>query len=78
MKMKYIMILMGLLCLVSNNDLFSQHCFRMTYDKNGNRIYFAAKDCVGLERGELNVDEMLFENNDEDIEDYNINNNEGE
>ena len=70
MERKYVMIfLMGLLCLVSSSDLFSQHCFKISYDKNGNRICFMSKDCVVVERGELNTDEILMERDAEDIDD---------
>ena len=58
MKRKYMMIfLMGLLCLVSNEELFSQHCLKMHYDKNGNRIGFSVGECVKDWRG-------LVDNND--------------
>ena len=43
--------LMGLLCLVSNGELFSQHCLKMHYDRNGNRISFSAGECVKEWRG---------------------------
>ena len=42
---------MGLLCLVSNRELFSQHCLRMYYDRNGNRISFNVNECVKDWRG---------------------------
>ena len=48
---------MGLLCLVSNEELFSQHCLKMHYDKNGNRIGFSVGECVKDWRG-------LVDNND--------------
>ena len=38
--------LMGLLCLVSNGELFSQHCLKIYYDRNGNRISFNVGECV--------------------------------
>ena len=38
--------LMGLLCLVSNGELFSQHCLKLYYDRNGNRISFNVGECV--------------------------------
>lgn len=37
---------MGLLCLVSNGELFSQHCLKLYYDRNGNRISFNVGECV--------------------------------
>lgn len=43
--------LMGLLCLVSNGRLFSQHCLKMYYDKNGNRIGLNVDECVKDWRG---------------------------
>lgn len=43
--------LMGLLCLVSNGELFSQHCLNMYYDRNGNRISFNVNECVKDWRG---------------------------
>ena len=43
--------LMGLLCLVSNGELFSQHCLKMHYDRNGNRISFSVDECVKYWRG---------------------------
>ena len=43
--------LMGLLCLVSNGELFSQHCLKMYYDRNGNRISFNVGECVKDWRG---------------------------
>ena len=68
MRRKYATIfLMGLLCLVSSN-LFSQHCFKMSYDKNGNRVCFMTKECDGIERGELNVDDVLFDECVDDAE----------
>lgn len=36
--------LMGLLYLISAGDLFSQHCYRLSYDKNGNRVNFKIED----------------------------------
>ena len=55
MKWKYMMIfLMGLLCLVSSDNLFSQHCFTMSYDKNGNRINFMSVSCSKNVRGNIN------------------------
>ena len=56
MKRKYMMLfLMGLLCLVGNIDLFSQHCIKMSYDKNGNRIIFKVEDCTKYVRGEADA-----------------------
>lgn len=58
---------MGLLCLVSSKELFSQHCLNMSYDKNGNRISLMTKDCVKYMRGdvetydELEVDEEYLD-----------------
>lgn len=56
---------MGLLCLVSGNEVFSQHCFKISYDKNGNRVSFMAKECDKYERGGADVEETLdvFEEN---------------
>ena len=52
--------LMGLLCLVSNGGLYSQHCLKMHYDRNGNRISFSAGECVkewrGIASGDVEVD----------------------
>ena len=56
MKRKCMMLfLMGLLCLVGNIDLFSQHCIKMSYDKNGNRIIFKVEDCTKYVRGEADA-----------------------
>ncbi len=57
--------LMGLLCLVSNGELFSQHCFTMSYDKNGNRITFNAKDCSKDLRGGAVKDDSVDERYEE-------------
>lgn len=47
MKRKYItMFLMGLLCLVGSGDLFSQRCYVMSYDENGNRTRFMVFGCI--------------------------------
>lgn len=60
MKWKYIMIfLMGLLCLVSSEELYSQHCFKMSYDKNGNRITFKVTDCSICIRGSADANDEL-------------------
>ena len=73
MRWKYVMIfLMGLLCLVSSNEVFSQHCFKISYDKNGNRVSFIAKECDKYERGSADVEEtldVLEENPDDEMED---------
>ena len=73
MRWKYVMIfLMGLLCLVSSNEVFSQHCFKISYDKNGNRVSFIAKECDKYERGSADVEEtldVLGENPDDEMED---------
>lgn len=64
--------LMGLLCLVSSNEVFSQHCFKISYDKNGNRVSFIAKECDKYERGSADVEEtldVLGENPDDEMED---------
>lgn len=37
---------MGLLCLVSNVELYSQYCLKMSYDKNGNRISTMLNECM--------------------------------
>ena len=69
MRWKYVMIfLMGLLCLVSSNEVFSQHCFKISYDKNGNRISLIAKECDKYERGSADVEETLdvFKENPDD------------
>lgn len=63
---------MGLLCLVSGNEVFSQHCFKISYDKNGNRVSFIAKECDKYERGSADVEEtldVLEENPDDETED---------
>lgn len=73
MRWKYVTIfLMGLLCLVSGNEVFSQHCFKISYDKNGNRVSFIAKECDKYERGSADVEEtldVLEENPDDEMED---------
>lgn len=73
MRWKYVMIfLMGLLCLVSSNEVFSQHCFKISYDKNGNRVSFIAKECDEYERGSADVEEtldVLEENPDDETDD---------
>lgn len=69
MRWKYVMIfLMGLLCLVSSNEVFSQHCFKISYDKNGNRVSFITKECDKYERGGADVEETLdvFKENPDD------------
>lgn len=68
-----IIFLMGLLCLVSNDKLFSQRCFVMSYDRNGNRTHFAITDCFGsLRGGEENVDEGegIYNNDQDDMSVY--------
>ena len=51
MKWKYVRIfLMGLLYLVSNEELYSQYCLKMSYDKNGNRISMMLNECVEIFR----------------------------
>lgn len=51
MKWKYVRIfLMGLLYLVSNVELYSQYCLKMSYDKNGNRISMMLNECVEIFR----------------------------
>ena len=73
MRWKYLMIfLMGLLCLVSGNEVFSQHCFKISYDKNGNRVSFIAKECDKYARGSADVEETLDvfnENPDDETDD---------
>ena len=70
MRWRYVIIfLTGVLCLVSSNDLFSQHCFKMSYDKNGNRICFMANDCGGVMRGELDIDDVFVEKCEDYAED---------
>lgn len=72
MKWKYMMIfLMGLLCLVSSDNLFSQHCFTMSYDKNGNRINFMSVSCSKDVRGNINdkAEESERYENDHDQDD---------
>lgn len=57
MERKYIIVfLTGLLCLVSSGELFSQHCFKMSYDKNGNMISFEPRDCKKDMRGNETYD----------------------
>ena len=52
MKRKYIIIfLMGLLYLIGTEELFSQNCIKMLYDKNGNRISFKVENCKSYSRG---------------------------
>lgn len=67
-----IIFLMGLLCLVSSEKLFSQRCFVMSYDKNGNRINFAITDCLGSLRGVEKSDkgENFSSNDQEDLSVY--------
>ena len=56
MKWKYVRIfLMGLLYLVSNEELYSQYCLKMSYDKNGNRIIFKVEECTKYVRGEADA-----------------------
>lgn len=51
MERKYMMVfLMGLLCLVGDTDLFSQQCYKISYDKNGNRNSFATTSCLQIWR----------------------------
>lgn len=51
MKWKYVRIfLMGLLCLISNVELFSQYCLKMSYDRNGNRISMMLDECMEILR----------------------------
>ena len=63
--------LMGLLCLVSNGgEAFSQNCFKISYDKDGNRICFWTIKCSGYYRGNVEDDietEKLCENENDDI-----------
>ena len=60
MKRKYIIIfLMGLLYLIGTEELFSQNCIKMLYDKNGNRISFKVENCKSYSRGN---DENELEN----------------
>ena len=60
MKRKYIIIfLMGLLYLIGTEELFSQNCIKMLYDKNGNRISFMVENCNSFSRGN---DEYELEN----------------
>lgn len=49
------MFLMGLLCLAVTYDAFSQQCFSMSYDRNGNRIGFKQVNCTQEWRGCENV-----------------------
>lgn len=61
--------LMGLLCLVSGDKLFSQQCFKISYDKNGNRILFTAVKCVQFLRDDaVDVEVMEVVENEDDME----------
>ena len=61
MRWKYVTIfLMGLLCLVSGNEVFSQHCFKISYDKNGNRVSFIAKECDKYEKNKFYITFLPF------------------
>ena len=57
---------MGLLCLVSSEKLYSQHCFDVFYDKNGNRINFKEEECLKYYRN--NTDDKIYDS-DEDNSD---------
>ncbi len=50
---------MGLLYLIGTEELFSQNCIKMLYDKNGNRISFKVENCKSYSRGN---DENELEN----------------
>lgn len=69
MKWKYMTIfLMGLLCLVSSDELFSQHCLKMSYDKNGNRTVFNVVDCSNAIRGDDVVDDNVVDNYEDETD----------
>ena len=75
MKGKYMTIfLMGLLCLVSSNgDLLSQNCYKVSYDKNGNRISFFVTSCSEYYRGDVADgfnEEELCEDETHDLQVY--------
>lgn len=59
------MFLMGLLCLVSGYEGFSQRCFSVSYDKNGNRNSFKLVNCDkewrGNECASLDIDEEKYD-----------------
>ena len=64
MERKYMTIfLMGLLCLISKGELFSQHCLTLRYDKGGNRIVFMHRDCKKEMRGtnDHDIAEEIYE-----------------
>lgn len=63
------MFLMGLLCLVSGK-LFSQQCYKVSYDKNGNRISLMSTNCVQIFRDDNSNVEMLQENGCEEQLEY--------
>ena len=71
MRQKYlIMFLMGLLYLVSSGDLFSQQCFKVSYDKNGNRISLVTTSCSQYVRGETdNVDAVREKEHEKSLDD---------
>ena len=50
---------MGLLYLIGTEELFSQNCIKMLYDKNGNRTSFKVENCKSYSRGN---DENELEN----------------
>lgn len=56
------MFLMGLLYLVSGDDLFSQQCFKVSYDKNGNRISFMSTNCSQYARDDIDNTDVVEDN----------------
>ena len=71
MRWKYVVVfLMGLVCLVGNKELFSQHCFEMSYDKNGNRINFRTVNCLKYLRESVVDEETLEETEDRKEDDF--------
>ena len=61
--------LIGLLYLVGKGDLFSQQCYKISYDKNGNRISFMTTSCSPIARGVATNVEVEKENDSEEQED---------
>ena len=62
---------MGLLCLVSSNgDLLSQNCYKVSYDKNGNRISFFVTSCSEYYRGDVEDDVKTEELCENEIDDF--------
>lgn len=63
--------LMGLLCLVSSGELFSQHCYKVSYDKKGNRINYKSVNCSNYWRDNYG-DTNIIENDDGQIDEFTV------